>query len=173
MPAEQVGQATSPTAQDQQTATPLQGGQISGAAPAQRSGGNVNRAEIGRILVPAFGKGGTLTDTDRTYLAKVVALAHRLSPADAQKRVDDIVTQAKVAADKARKSAALFNLWLAASMLAGALSAALAAIEGGNLRNREWYLEGTRTRAVPAEYPLQQRRPPCRSFFICWVCRSA
>ncbi len=36
-------------------------------------------------------------------------------------------------------------------MLAGALSAALAAIEGGNLRNREWYLtdaDRNRTRGV-------------------------
>lgn len=153
-PAEQVGQATSPTPQDQQTATPLQGGQIAGAGPTVRNGNdNVNRAEITRILVPALGKGGTLSDSDRTYLAKVVSSRTGLPQADAQKRVDDIVTQAKVAADKARKSAAVFNLWLAASMLAGALSAAFAAIEGGNLRNREWYLEGTRTgtRTVPAE----------------------
>jgi len=41
-----------------------------------------------------------------------------------------------VAADVAHKSAATFSLWLVASMLAGALSASLAAIEGGNLRNR-------------------------------------
>jgi hypothetical protein len=51
-----------------------------------------------------------------------------------------------VAADVARKSAATFSLWLVASMLAGALSASLAAIEGGNLRNREWYLEKKRLR---------------------------
>jgi hypothetical protein len=53
-----------------------------------------------------------------------------------------------VAADVAHKSAAAFSLWLVASMLAGALSASLAAIEGGNLRNREWYLiDGTRRRS--------------------------
>jgi hypothetical protein len=70
----------------------------------------------------------------------------------AEARVDYVINQAKQAADKARKSTALFGLWLAASMLAGALSAALAAIEGGNLRNREWYLEDdTRVRTVPAE----------------------
>ena len=52
-----------------------------------------------------------------------------------------------VAADVSRKSAAAFSLWLVASMLAGALSASLAAIEGGNLRNREWYrIDGTRRR---------------------------
>jgi len=53
-----------------------------------------------------------------------------------------------VAADVAHKSAAAFSLWLVASMLAGALSASLAAIEGGNLRNREWYrTDGTRRRS--------------------------
>jgi len=51
-----------------------------------------------------------------------------------------------VAADVAHKSAAAFSLWLVASMLAGALSASLAAIEGGNLRNREWYrIDDTRS----------------------------
>jgi Na+/proline symporter len=53
-----------------------------------------------------------------------------------------------VAADVAHKSAAAFSLWLVASMLAGALSASLAAIEGGNLRNSEWYrVDGTRRRS--------------------------
>lgn len=45
-----------------------------------------------------------------------------------------------VAPDVARKSAAAFSLWLVASMFAGALSASLAAIEGGILRNGEWWL---------------------------------
>jgi hypothetical protein len=35
-------------------------------------------------------------------------------------------------------------------MLAGALSAALAAIEGGYLRNREWYLTATERNRVTA-----------------------
>jgi hypothetical protein len=47
---------------------------------------------------------------------------------------------ANIAADAARKSSATFSLWLVASMLAGALSASLAAIEGGILRNGEWWL---------------------------------
>jgi hypothetical protein len=55
---------------------------------------------------------------------------------------------AGVAADVAHKSTAAFSLWLVASMLAGALSASLAAIEGGNLRNSEWYrTDGTRRRS--------------------------
>jgi hypothetical protein len=77
---------------------------------------------------------------DRTYLAKVVAARSGLSQADAEQRVNQTITQAKAAADAARKSTARFSLWLVASMLAGALAASLAAVEGGNLRNREWYL---------------------------------
>jgi hypothetical protein len=146
-PAAAAQQATSPTTGDQ-TAAPLQGGQI---APPQRQ--NVgNRAEITRIIAPSMLKGGSISDPDKKYLASIVAARSGISQADAEARVDYVINQAKQAADKARKSAALFGLWLAASMLAGALSAALAAIEGGNLRNREWYLEDTRTaRTVPAE----------------------
>jgi len=140
-------QATSPTAGDQ-TAAPLQGGQIN-MAPRQNVG---DRGEITRIIAPSMLKGGTVSDPDKKYLASVVAARSGLSQADAEARVNQVINQAKEAADKARKSAAMFGLWLAAAMLAGALSAALAAIEGGNLRNREWYLDDTRpTRTVPAE----------------------
>jgi len=51
-----------------------------------------------------------------------------------------ITPATSVAADAAHRSSATFSLWLVASMLAGALSASLAAIEGGSLRNRKWYL---------------------------------
>jgi hypothetical protein len=127
----------------------LQGGQI---AP-QRGPNNVNRAEITRIIVPAVAKGGTLSADDRAYLVKVVSARSGLPQAEAEKRVDTTITQAKAAADKARKSAAALSLWLAASMLAGGLAGILAAIEGGVLRNREWYLDGTtpRARVVAAE----------------------
>ena len=102
------------------------------------------------IVAPAMLMGGAVSDGDKKYLASIVAARGGLSQADAEARVDYVITQAKQAADKTRKATALFGLWLAASMLAGALSAALAAIEGGNLRNREWYLEGG-TRVAPAE----------------------
>ncbi len=144
-----AAQAASPATGDQTTA-PLQGGQL--AAPQRQNIGN--RAEITRIIAPSMVKGGSVSDSDKKYLASVVAARSGISQGDAEARVDYVINQAKQAADKARKSAALFGLWLAASMLAGALSAALAAIEGGNLRNREWYLDDTRaTRVVvtPAE----------------------
>ena len=47
-----------------------------------------------------------------------------------------MINQAKAAADEARKAAARFSLWLAASMLLGAFAASLAATEGGQLRDR-------------------------------------
>ena len=84
----------------------------------------------------------------------IVSARTGMTQADAEQRVNQVITQAKTAADDARKSTAKFALWLVVSMLAGALSASLAAIEGGNLRNREWYLVGAaRTRVVvsPAE----------------------
>src|SRR6185437_2575451 len=110
------------------------------AAPAPgQADTRVNRAEITRIILPAMRKGGNVTDPDKAYLVKVVSARTGLSQADATKLVDQTIAQAKSAADTARKSAAKFALWLVAAMLAGALSASLAAIEGGSLRNREWW----------------------------------
>ncbi|MEP7031232.1 MAG: hypothetical protein ABI830_09890 [Pseudolabrys sp.] len=148
-PATANQQATSPTAEGQTTPA-LSGGQI--AAPAQRNAGPVNRGEISRILSPALRKGGTVSDADRGYLAGVVAARTGIPPAEAEQRVTQVITQAKATADAARKSIATFSLWLVASMLAGALAASFAAIEGGSLRNREWYVtDASRTRVVAAE----------------------
>jgi hypothetical protein len=61
-----------------------------------------------------------------------------LSQAEADKRVQEVINQAKAAADAARKSAAKLSLWLAASMLLGAFAASLAATEGGKLRDGDW-----------------------------------
>ena len=133
------------------TAAPLQGGQAAGFAQGRSAG--ANRTEITRILLPGLRKGGAVADADRTYLAKVVSARTGLSQADAEKRVNEVTAEAKTAADSARKSVAAFSLWLVVAMLAGALSASLAAIEGGNLRNREWYLTNSNSARVvaPAE----------------------
>jgi hypothetical protein len=138
--------ATSPIATGQ-TAPNLQGGTITPQAAPQ----GVNRGEIGRILATGLGKTGAVSDVDKTYLASVIASRTGLSQQEAEARINQTITQAKAAADTARKSARNFSFWLAFAMLAGALSAALASIEGGNLRNRDWYLtdaERNRTRPV-------------------------
>jgi hypothetical protein len=61
-----------------------------------------------------------------------------MSQADADKRVAEVTEQAKEAADQARMAAAKLSLWLTASLLVGAFSASLAAIEGGQLRDGTW-----------------------------------
>lgn len=140
-------QATSPAQQSQVTPT-LSGGQL----PASNAVTPSNRDSIARILAPAMIKGGSIADADRTYLAQLVAARSGLSEAQARQRVDQIIAQAQAAADEARKSSAAFAFWLAFALLAGALSASLAAIEGGSLRNREWWVDSRgRTHTVPAE----------------------
>ncbi|MGZ3411390.1 MAG: hypothetical protein ACXWJW_11825 [Xanthobacteraceae bacterium] len=109
------------------------------------------RGELGRILAPAITKGGDVSADDRSYVAKVVAARAGVSQADAERRVSDIITQAKTTADNARSAAAKLSLWLVVSMLAGALSASLAAIEGGILRDSRWYEPGWNRRQARAQ----------------------
>ena len=91
------------------------------------------------MLAPVTRRGGQIADADRTYAAQVVAARTGLSREDAQRRVDQIVTEAKAAADAARRAARNASLWAAAAMLAGALASALAAAAGGRMRNLRWY----------------------------------
>jgi hypothetical protein len=109
------------------------------------------RAELTRILAPGLRKGVDVSAADRAYAARVVAVRTGLSQTDAEKRVNDTIAEAKKAADDARKAAAKLSLWLAASMLAGALASILAATEGGLLRDSEWYVAGWRPGPFGAE----------------------
>jgi hypothetical protein len=93
------------------------------------------RAEISRLF--ATGIIGDMAQADRAYLNARVAARTGLSPADAEKRVGDVIAQAKDAADLARKAAGALSFWLAASMLLGAFAASLAATEGGWVRDRD------------------------------------
>jgi hypothetical protein len=99
------------------------------------------RAEFGRALAPVFA-GGEISADNRTYLGRVVAARAGISQADAEARVSQAVTSAKSVTDETRKATAKFAFWLVASMLAGALSASLAAIEGGVFRDSRWYEPG-------------------------------
>ena len=106
------------------------------AAPATNT--NNSRAEVLRLWTASIGAGQDLTPDDRTYLAHVVAARTGLSQADAQKRVDAVVTEAKAAADQARRGAMKLSFWLTAALLFGAFAASLAAVEGGQLRDGSW-----------------------------------
>ena len=92
------------------------------------------RREIARILTTGL-RNGDVAAPDRTYVAQVVAARTGLSQADADKRVSDVLTQAKTDLDDARRAAAKLSLWLTASLLMGAFCASLAATEGGHVRD--------------------------------------
>jgi len=131
--------------------------QLGAGTPAPQAGAGAgdraaSRAELGRLLVPVTRKGGELSAADRTYAAKVVAARTGLSQSDAEARVSQVVTQAKQAADDARKATATLMLWLAGSMLAGAVASMLGATEGGLLRDSKWYEPGWRATIVRRHY---------------------
>jgi hypothetical protein len=109
-------------------------------APAAQNAGNAqeSRGEMVRLFTRSFRNGSELKPADREYVAKVVAARTGLSQADADKRVNEVVTQAKADLDAARKASAQLAFWLTASLLIGAFCASLAATEGGGLRDGTW-----------------------------------
>jgi len=104
------------------------------------SGGNneTARAEVLRLWTSSFGENGDLSATDRSYVARLVAAQTGLSQADAEKRVNDVIVEAKASADRARRGAAKLAFWMTAALLFGAFAASLAAVEGGQLRDGTW-----------------------------------
>jgi fumarate reductase subunit D len=102
-------------------------------------------AEIGRILM--FHKlSEPLPEDDVRHVGQLVAQRTGLSQADAEKRVTDTYaraqsqvreaeTDARAAADAARKASSTAALWLFVSLLIGAFCASLAATFGGRQRD--------------------------------------
>jgi len=108
-------------------------------APASQQGSsNESRGELDQLFVSSFGNGSDLKPSDREYVSKVVAARTGLSQADADKRVNEVVTQAKSDIDATRKATAQLAFWLTASLLMGAFCSSLAATEGGGLRDGTW-----------------------------------
>jgi hypothetical protein len=99
---------------------------------------NQSRGEVLRLWTASFRDNQDLSATDKTYVAQVVAARTGLSQADAEKRVDNVIAEAKTAADNARRGAAHLSFWLTAAFLFGAFAASLAAAEGGMLRDGRW-----------------------------------
>jgi hypothetical protein len=91
-----------------------------------------------RLWTADFRNDKDLSAADRSYVTQVVAARTGMSQSDVEKRVNDVVTEAKAAADDARRGAAHLSFWLAAAMLFGAFAASLAAAEGGALRDGTW-----------------------------------
>src|SRR5262249_29878708 len=69
------------------------------AAPAP-GGFDPTRAELSRLWTAAVRDGNDLGAADRTYVAQVVAARTGLSQPEAERRVTDVINQAKATADK-------------------------------------------------------------------------
>ncbi len=110
-------------------------------AEGARSGGSDPRVDAAHITANAIAT-GSMPDTDRSYLAALVADRTGVSQAEAQRRVDDFVSsvmeaeaKVKAEADRARKAAAEASVYLALSLLVGAFIACVTAALGGRLRD--------------------------------------
>jgi len=109
--------------------------------------GNESRGELTRLFAGSIMSGSDMKSADRSYVGKVVAARTGLSQADADARVNQVITDAKADVDATRKATAQLAFWLTASLLIGAFCASLAATEGGGLRDGTW---SRKTRYVPA-----------------------
>jgi hypothetical protein len=96
------------------------------------------RGEMVRLFATRFHNGSDLNPSDRSYVAKVVSARTGLSQVDAEKRVNDVVSQVKTDLDEARRATMQIAIWLTLSLFIGAFSASLAATEGGGLRDGTW-----------------------------------
>jgi hypothetical protein len=92
------------------------------------------RAEAARILLTASGHRGMLPE-DRQYLVRLVSANTGLAAAEAERRVESVVTRAKENIDRARRAAAILAFMAAAVALMGAAVAWWAACTGGQHRD--------------------------------------
>jgi hypothetical protein len=93
------------------------------------------RGEIGLIFANGL-RDGNMPSADRAYVARVVAARTGVTQSEAEKRVDDTYTQAREAAESARKAVAHSMYWTFLALLIGAFSASVAATIGGKERDR-------------------------------------
>jgi len=104
---------------------------------------------MSRILTSAVAS-GSLSGPNRTYLAQLIAQRAAIPQEEAAKRVDEALSAAREAADKARRAAILTGLVTAISLLVAFAAAWWAAIKGGEHRDN----------AVPARFAFgRQLRP--------------
>lgn len=124
----------------QTSAAPGRGAAMPAAAggTAEPRSSEAARGEVLRLWTASYAAEGGLSSADKTYVARSVAAQTGLSQAAAEKRVDDVIAQAKAAADQARRGAAKLAFWMTAALLFGAFASSLAAVEGGQLRDGSW-----------------------------------
>jgi hypothetical protein len=92
------------------------------------------QAEAARILTNAL-RQDQISAADQRYLAQLTAAKTGISLPEADRRVADMIANARLAADTARKATAHLLLWFFVSLLTGAFSASYAATIGGRQRD--------------------------------------
>ena len=93
-----------------------------------------DRAEAGRILLTSSGHNGVRAD-DRTYLVQLVSATTGLAPLESERRVDNVIADAKTALNRSRRSTIILAFSLATALLLGAVAAWAAACAGGRHRD--------------------------------------
>ena len=106
-------------------------------------GSDAARAEAGRILDAGLARGEQIAPADRDRLATIVSRQSGLSRDGALARIDamqaDVQARTRHAADIARKTASYTSLWIAFSLLFGAIVASAAAVLARNEDDRRSY----------------------------------
>jgi len=95
------------------------------------------RAEASRILMKGVGR-QELPSEDRAHLNRVVASTTGLPPADAERRVVQVLAEARNSAAQARRSAVILGFAAAAALAVAAAAAWFAAGVGGRHRDSEF-----------------------------------
>jgi hypothetical protein len=99
------------------------------------------RAEAGRILEAGLARGIQMTPDDRVRLIGLTSAEAGISRSEAAARVDrmqaDVQAKARHDTDIARKAASYASLWIAFSLLFGAIVAVVSAIFARNEDDRE------------------------------------
>jgi hypothetical protein len=132
-----TGNLTSPTAA---TAEPLLAYELdrllrSDRRPAQGEASDADvRAQATRIISTSLGH-ADMTADDRAYLVRLVGTRTGLAAPDAERRVTEVLAQARRAVRRARANAVILAFSAAASMLLGAAAAWFAAGLGGHHRD--------------------------------------
>ncbi len=93
------------------------------------------RAEAARILLTTSSHNG-LQPEDRTYLIRLVTNVAGLPPPDAERRVDQVIAQAKDNISRARRTGVILGFMVGAAALLGAAAAWYVASEAGRYRDR-------------------------------------
>ena len=129
---------SSPSSANTSAAEPVLSYELDRLYRAPRRPANVDlsseRAEAGRILLTASGHEGVSAE-DRTYLIQQVAAVTGLAPADAERRVDSVISNAKTALTRSRRSTIILAFSLGASLLLGVAAAWAGAAAGGRHRD--------------------------------------